>query len=207
VLRALTTIGGGPRLLFTSWLMLGACSVPALGASPTDPPVTVETSGRARSNIRSTDPLISGAVDEARTHSSTFRRLVEAIEATDGIVYIASGRCPVIGMRGCLLHVLTTRGDARYLWIVVNTSERPEERIPLIAHELQHALEVLQNRAIRTGQDILNFYRSPEKSVSMGIGRFGGRSYETHAAISMAEAVRADVASAAAKAVIADDER
>jgi hypothetical protein len=148
--------------------------------------------------------LISAALEEGRRDSTTLRRLVETIDGTDGIVYIASGTCPVLGMRGCLLHVLNASANARYLWIVVDTSD-PRGIIALIAHELQHALEVLQNPSIRTGRGMANFYRFPEASNSVRIKGSSGRAFETDAAVAMGEAVRADMA-AAARAAVAEME-
>jgi len=43
--------------------------------------------------IRHVNPVIAAAIARGIERSATFRRLAEAIESTDGIVYITEGRC------------------------------------------------------------------------------------------------------------------
>jgi hypothetical protein len=47
------------------------------------------------------DPVIAALLQEATEHSATFRRLVETIDATDGIVYVERGMCRH-SVRACL---------------------------------------------------------------------------------------------------------
>lgn len=179
------------RVLFGWWLPLAAAAGPLLAAGP-------------EHRIRSADPRIASLVDEGRRRSATFGELSDAIARTDGIVYVVPGRCPVGGMRGCLLHVINAGDHARYLWIVVAAVDETAEQIALIAHELQHAVELLQNPSIRTSHDILTFYRSIHALNSLGVRpRSGGRAWETAAAIAAAQAVRLDLA-APAPAIDAD---
>jgi hypothetical protein len=170
------------RLVISAWLLLAGAAAPAQGAGASD-------------RIRSTDGLIQMLLEEGRQRSATFRDLVDTIDRTDGIVYVERGRCPVGGMRACLLHVLTPNRHARYLWIAVDTSARRGELIAVMAHELQHAAEVLHAPSVRTGRDILNFYRSVDALHALGVTtRSEGRAYETAAAILTADTVRADLA-------------
>jgi hypothetical protein len=147
--------------------------------------------------VRSSDPYISRLLAEGRARSGTFARLVETISGTDGIVYVEPGECPVAGMRGCLLHVLNATAEARYLRITVDTSEPAATLIPVIGHELQHAIEVLQHPGIRTGLDILNFYRSVDTQILNRIkANSGSRAYETIGAVEVGDAVRDDLSAA-----------
>jgi hypothetical protein len=52
--------------------------------------------------VRSAHPTIASLLTEGQARSATFRRLVEAIDASDGIVYIEDGTCGH-GVRACLL--------------------------------------------------------------------------------------------------------
>ena len=53
------------------------------------------------SRVRSEDPSITALIERGLTHSPTLRRLVASVEASDGIVYVESGRCPG-GVAACL---------------------------------------------------------------------------------------------------------
>lgn len=154
--------------------------------------------------VRSTDALISDLVAEGYAQSAAFRRLVETIAESDGIVYVVPGECPMRGMRGCLLHTLHNASSARYLWILIESAGPPAEVIATLAHELQHAVEVLQAPSVRSGRGMRRFYSSRE-SGSGGFQRGGNsRAYETAAAIRIAATVRSELAAARERA--ADDD-
>ena len=55
----------------------------------------------------------------------------------------------------------------------------------LFAHELQHALEVLSDRSVRTAGEIFGLFQR--------IGVWRGHSFETHAAIRVGEDVRSEL--------------
>ena len=67
-------------------------SVDCQGASTTMP------------RIRTADPDIARAIAQATEWAQTFRRLVEAIEKTDGIVWVSRGRCGS-GASACLMTI------------------------------------------------------------------------------------------------------
>jgi hypothetical protein len=61
--------------------------------------------GTTTTRVRSDHPVIAGAIADAAEHSATFRSMVEAIEETDGIVYVREGPCR-LGVRACLAESL-----------------------------------------------------------------------------------------------------
>lgn len=137
--------------------------------------------------------------------SPTLQRLADAIGRTDGVVYITIGACPLRALRGCLLHVIGDTGNARYMWIRLSANNDALVLISTLAHELQHALEVLSRITVRSQRDLLDFYGSFE-SQAYGATTAAGpyRTYETSAAIDVAAVVRAELA-AAPGAMTADD--
>ena len=143
--------------------------------------------------VRSPDPHVSALLADGRAKSDRFRRLVDEIGAGDGIVYVVPGKCHVNGIRSCLLHAVTSAPTARYLWIAIEIGDVRPDAIATIAHELQHALEVLQASWIRSGNDIRHFYSSSEGGPP-GVRRGHARSYETSAAIEVADIVRSELA-------------
>lgn len=52
--------------------------------------------------VRAEDPALSALIRQAIDQSATFRSLVEAIQATNGIVYVIRGRCGHY-VKACLL--------------------------------------------------------------------------------------------------------
>jgi hypothetical protein len=116
--------------------------------------------------VRSENPLLSAAIVQGAQRSTTFRRLIEAIDATDGLVYVMEGTCGQ-GVRACLHMSLELSGKNRLLRILVNPRRAPGcELIASIGHELQHALEALSNPNLRTSFGHSSFFHQigPEGS-------------------------------------------
>jgi hypothetical protein len=131
--------------------------------------------GPAIPRVRSENPLLSAAIVQGAKRSTTFRRLIEAIDATDGLVYVLEGRCGQ-GVRACLHMSVELSGKNRLLRILVNPRRAPGcELIGSIGHELQHALEALSNPNVRTSFGLSSFFRQ--------IGPEGPLRFETPEAI------------------------
>ena len=122
----------------------------------------------AMPRVRSENPMIAQLITDALCASVTFRGLVAAIDATNGIVYVESGKCRY-GSQACLAHSIQVAGPHRILHVVVNTRRDREGLIGAIGHELQHAMEVLSEPGITTRQGM--FYRLFGMSMST-TGRF-----------------------------------
>lgn len=101
--------------------------------------------------VRSENPRIAQIIADGSVSSPTFRSLITAIDGTDGIVYVAAGQCGG-GARACLAHSLQLAGPHRILRVIVSTRRDCDELLGAIGHELYHALEILQEREIKTSQ-------------------------------------------------------
>jgi hypothetical protein len=140
----------------------------------------------ASPQVRSTNPVILALMTEAASLSRTFRRLLETIEGTNGIVYVESGACGH-GVRACLAMSVTPAGRYRILRILIDIRQKPQDLMESIGHELRHAIEVLENRAL---VDTAGFYLFYAKgSVD------NGRPFETRDAIEAGFAVRNEIES------------
>jgi hypothetical protein len=118
---------------------------------------------------------------EGLERSTTFRSLIDAIDATDGLVYVLEGECGQ-GVRACLHMSVELLGENRLLRILVNPRRAPGcELIGSIGHELQHALEALRNPRIRNGFAMSSFFHQ--------IGPEGPRRFETPEAVKTGVAV------------------
>jgi hypothetical protein len=108
--------------------------------------------------VRAEDPLLSAAMSLGAERSTTFRRLLEAIDATDGLVYVTEGTCGQ-GVRACLHMSIELAGANHLLRILVNPRRAAGcELIASIGHELQHALEALSNPNIKTSSALFSFF-------------------------------------------------
>ena len=136
--------------------------------------------GLQGSRIRTDSPILRTLIRDASERSQTFRELVAAIDASDGIVYVRVGSCG--RLRACLLHRVGLAGVYRVLTILVDLKRPDVTLMGAIGHELRHAVEVLSDPAIRSDAAVLAFYR-----------RYGVRMrgvLETRVAIDTGDAVR-----------------
>jgi hypothetical protein len=130
-------------------------------------------------------------INEAAARSMTFRGLVDRIGRTDGIVYIAEGRCGH-GVQACLLDSMTIAGPNRVLRILVDRQKSDRDLMGSIGHELQHAIEVLSHPSVRTYSAMILLFKEMCGEC--------GRRFETDAAIQAGRDVRADLRSSNAAA-------
>jgi len=139
--------------------------------------------GAPESRVRTHSPIIRALIHAASEKSKTFRGLVAAIDASDGLVYLNVGTCGRV--RACFLHRVTLAGPSRVLHIVVDVRPNDLALTAAIGHELQHALEVLGDTRIRTDLDIVAFYARHGLKLTGLNGAI-----ETDAAIAAGDAVR-----------------
>jgi hypothetical protein len=145
---------------------------------------TSETVGPAAAlngaRVRADDPALAALIRQAIDQSATFRGLVDAIQATDGIVYVIDGRCGHY-VRACLLLWMAAAGPNRMLRVVVDSSRQTDiETMALLGHELTHALEVLAEPRVKTGAGMFHLYGPGNKVQGV---------FETKAAIEAGDAV------------------
>jgi hypothetical protein len=132
----------------------GFLAIPATGLSQT---MEVGESIRTVSHVRSNNRRLRDLITRATEQSSTFRRLVETIDASDGFVYIEPGVCRH-GVRACLVSVNST-GRQRVLFVKVHIGRAAPELIGAIGHELRHAVEVLSDSAVTDYSSWYFFYK------------------------------------------------
>jgi hypothetical protein len=177
------------RLQLTGGLMIASvlCAFPAFGEHGEGP----KSEGRAillgsvmtTARVRTEDVTIAKLIRHAAGASHTFRTLVQALEATDGIVYLRAGRCGRV--RACLLHRIAVSESTRMLYVVVDAQRHDIALMAAIAHELQHAIEVLSAPRITSDAQMLAFYRMHGLKMR-GV-------FETRTAIEAGDTVRAEL--------------
>jgi len=134
-------------------------------------------------HVRATEARILAIVEDGVSRSATFRRLVETLDASDVIVYIGP-KFRREALAGYLAHRLTVAGSLRYIKIALDLNGPRDRVVALMAHELQHAVEVAGAPEVRDSQSMVRFF---ERSDLDGV--CGSNCYETKAAIEVQEAV------------------
>jgi hypothetical protein len=165
------------RIVATGALMF-ALAMPAVAASQT------------AARIRSTDAAMLGLFREGAERSATFRSLINDIDHTTGIVYVEFGYCAFGHLNGCLLPSIGGTHSDRYLRILVTpdkTRRTHDQLLALIAHELRHALEVLDHQEVIDARSMEAMYRK------IGTPLNGQSGWETSAARAAGDAVLEDL--------------
>jgi hypothetical protein len=167
------------RARIAATLIASVCLLPVATAAQAP---TAASTAEAVPRVRSDSPRLRGLIDTALASSATFRQLVHAIEATDGIVFVEEGPCVRGVVRACLEHRVTLAGGYRLLFARTAVDRSDIDIMASIGHELQHALEVLAYGYLRSNEAIRLFYR-PVMSPQIA------RSAETLAAQAAGDAV------------------
>lgn len=137
--------------------------------------------------VRSLDASIQATIDEGCRRSPTFAALVDALERSSFVVYVEQVPTLRDGMRGALLH-----GGAgpRYLRVLLKRGMSLDRRVVVLAHELQHAREVVEAGIAADAGEMDALFRriGDERSPDRQRQR-----YETAAALRVTHAVAADL--------------
>jgi|SRR5688572_29887031 len=153
------------RVLLTVALVAGLSVSSALAA---------ERIGGPR--LRPQDARTALVLKEGAARSATFRALVERIEAGNVIVYLAVNPMLKSTLSGTLTW-MTRAADFRYVRASISTELSFNQMIATVAHELQHAVEVVEDESVIDERSLVAMYRrigEPSKAA--------GSSWETLAA-------------------------
>ena len=122
----------------------------------TDAQVSAMVSAPTR-HVRAVGRAMSSVLAEGIRRSETFAQLVLALDQSDVIVYIESGRGMSAAIAGRLFLAARPEGH-RYLRIQVTGHPQSDEIIALVGHELRHALEVAEAPEVRDKASLIALY-------------------------------------------------
>ena len=108
--------------------------------------------------LRPQDARTRQVLAEGAARSSTFKALVERIEASNVIVYVAINPLLRSSLAGSLTW-MTRAGDYRYVRASISPEMLFDQMIATVAHELQHAVEVIEDESVTDERSLTNLYR------------------------------------------------
>jgi hypothetical protein len=139
-------------------------------------------------HVRTTDPKIRELFDAGMSRSATFRGLVDVLDLSDVIVY-AEPKMRRQALGGYLSHHIVAGGDYRYVHIAVDLRGASGRLVPLLGHELQHAIEIAQNPDARDDQSVEQLF----DRLAIKFGCDGTTCSETQAAKDIEATIRAEL--------------
>jgi hypothetical protein len=89
---------------------------------------------------------------------------------------------------------MTRAGDYRYVRATINTEQAPDQMIATLAHELQHAVEVIEDETVSDQRSLKELYKRIGRQSHSG----ATTGWETVAAQETGVRVRRELLSAAA---------
>ena len=108
--------------------------------------------------LRPQDPRVKEALREGEARSLTFKSLVDRIEGGDVIVYIAVNPLIKSNLSGALTW-MTSAGGFRYVRASISPDQNIDQMIATVAHELQHAAEVVADPTVTSESSLVAMYR------------------------------------------------
>ena len=127
-------------------------------------------------------------MDIGLARSATFRRLVETLDQSDVIVYVEA-KLTRQAFGGYLAHNIVATGGYRYLHVAIDVRGTDGRLVPLLAHELQHAVEVSQEQEARDVAGLVRLF----SRLALAFGCDGSTCSETQAAKDIEAAVGAEM--------------
>jgi len=134
--------------------------------------------------VRAAAPEVRLLIADAMQRSTIVRELVARLSCSDIIVYVEFTASPLVPTARTKLVAVAT--GTRFLRIALNAGTMKGHFGPLLAHELQHAVEIAEHEEVRDDDGLRRLYRE--------IGHSSGEdAYETEAAREVEALVRQEL--------------
>ena len=150
----------------------------------------------SEARLRPQDARLTSLLRQGAARSTTFKALVDRIEASNVIVYVARNPLMKKNLSG-MLTWMTRAGNYRYLRASISTDLTSDQMIATLAHELQHAVEVIEDESVTDEASLVALYRRIGKQS----GAAAPMRWETMAAQETGFRVRRELVAAPASTV------
>jgi len=148
--------------------------------------------------LRPQDSRSKDVLREGMARSATFRALVERIEASTVIVYLSVNPALKPNLAGQLTW-MTRAGGYRYVRASIGPDQPLNQMIATVAHELRHAIEVIDDESVTDETTLIELYRRiGHQDTTLSPNR-----WETVAAQETGQRVRRELTGASASAMMA----
>ena len=137
--------------------------------------------------LRGTSVRETALISDLLTRSAIARTLAAAIEAADVIVYVQLS--PTLPHGHATTRFVTATNQVRFVRVTLGATGHPDDLAALLAHELQHAIEIARDPGITDSAGVRRLYRS------IGEDRTASSAFETAAAQEVGWRVRQELAS------------
>jgi hypothetical protein len=121
------------------------------------PPTAEDALGRF-TRVRSRQPYTTTLLQKLYDRSPTVRALIDRIQQSNATVVVQLGTCKAGRFRGCVVNV-TGSVTARHIWIMVDAHANQNSLLATIAHELQHAVEIVEHPDVFDVAGVVQLYR------------------------------------------------
>ena len=165
------------RVMITIALLAAALNSPATAGTPD-----------GGQKLRPQDARIKLAIKEGAERSTTFKALLDRIEASDVIVYVAVNPMIKPSLSGALTW-MTRAGDFRYVRASIAPDLPFDQMIASVAHELHHAVEVIEDPSVVDEKSLVQLY----KRIGLPSRAAGPSGWETLAAQRTGSQVRREL--------------
>jgi hypothetical protein len=141
-----------------------------------------------RARLRPQSPRVARWMSQGLTQSPTLRALAERVERGNVIVYLEIAHRLDPAMRACVSWMAAAPG-ARYVRVSLQPHLPPSEAIAMLAHELQHVVEIIDHEEVTSADTLAALYlRIGHRSGTAGL------SWDTRAALHAGDSARLEVA-------------
>jgi hypothetical protein len=156
-------------------------------APPTRPGTKITDEDLPDARVRPLVPATAELLEAGKARSAMFRALVDHLERRGAIVYVTTSWGLRYGVDG-RTQLLAVSGRHRFVYITVSALLPADHAIPVLAHELRHAIEIADAPDIRDHKTMAAFYSRH------GIAGSSGRRFDTVAARDAGDRVRREMA-------------
>jgi hypothetical protein len=157
----------------------------ALASLPCVPRLAAARDIRHAPAVRGLQPGTATLINQARERSATVRALVDVLNASDLVVYVDYR--PYLDFPTACTSFLAAFGGHRYLLVSINPRHTVEDRIALLGHELEHAVEIAGAAEVADQETFRRFYLGRASDAA------ATTHYETAAARRAEEMVRREL--------------
>jgi hypothetical protein len=122
--------------------------------------LAIDVEARDRlSVVRVLNTRIADALDDGYAASPTVRALIDELERSDLIIHVLGMSMQQRHQLSGAMRFVQRAGDRRFLRIFVDQRLTPERRAAVLAHELQHAVEVARHAFVVDEATLVLLYK------------------------------------------------